>query len=247
MLKEKQMSNKVEARSIVDFFPPELFEKIKAKVLSLDMGPDGPHMYHTVAGRWLTQIDFDPETEAEILEIAKKTFGVDNLLRAGFHTARYQKQNGIKPQLWKHVDQSACQYSLDICIDKNVDWQLVADDKVFDEAPNQCIVFSGNDHMHWRPEYPTEDEDKFVTLLFMQFAPPDHWYFTQKDQEGFAENSWKQDFKFRVQYGQWSMPDYSDGRPVCKCCDYRHVANFEEKYQAEKEYWDTLYGPAKMV
>ena len=51
MLKEKQMSNKVEARSIVDFFPPELFEKIKAKVLSLDMGPDGPHMYHTVAGR----------------------------------------------------------------------------------------------------------------------------------------------------------------------------------------------------
>ena len=241
------MTSKVEAKSIVDFFPPELFAKVKEQVLAKNMGPDGPHMYHTVAGRWLTEINFDPETEAEILEIAKKTFGVDTLQRAGFHTGRYQKQNGIKPQLWKHVDQSACQYSLDICIDKNVDWQLVADDKVFDEAPNQCIVFSGNDHMHYGPEYPTEDEDKFVTLLFMQFAEPDHWFFTQKDKEGFSENSWKSDFKFRVQYGYWSMPDYSDGRPVCKCCDYRHVANFEEKYQAEKEYWDTLYGPAKVV
>jgi hypothetical protein len=234
-------SVKVEARSIVDFFPQELFEKVKAQVLSLNMGPGGPHFYHPVAGRWLTEINFDDETESEILEIAKKTFGVDTIKRAGFHTARYQKQNGIKPQLWKHVDQSACQYSLDICIEKTVDWQLVADEKTFDEAPNQCIVFCGNDHMHYRPEYPTEDEDKYVTLLFMQFAEPDHWFFSENRSEGFAENSWKNDFKFRAKYGYWAMPDYSNNRPICKCCDYRHVANFEEKYQNEKEYWDSQY------
>jgi hypothetical protein len=34
------------------------------------------------------------------------------------------------------------------------------------------------------------------------------------------------------------MPDYSNDRPICKCCDYRHVADFEKKYQAEKDFWE---------
>lgn len=234
----------VSAQSIKNFFPEELFNKIKQQVLALNLGPEGPHMYHTVAGRWLEAIAFDPETEAEILAIAREVFGSDTIVRAGFHTGRYQKQNGIKPQLWKHYDQSACQYSLDLCIDKNVDWQLVVNDEIYDEDPNTCVVFSGNEHMHWRPEYPTEDEDKFVHLLFMQFAEPDHWAF---DPDGFAQNSWKSDFKFRVRMGYWSMPDYSNNRPICSCCDYRHVADFEERYQAEKEYWDALYGTEELV
>lgn len=232
------MTDKVKAKSIKNFFPEELFEKIKQQVLAKNMGPDGPHFYHTVAGRWLDEIHFDEETEAQILQIAKETFGEDNIKRAGFHTARYQKQNGLKPQLWKHYDQSACQYSLDICIDKNVDWALAVDDELFDEEPNSCIVFSGNDQMHWRPEYPTEDEDKYVTLLFMQFAKPDHWFFTQEEGNGFAENSWKSDFKFRAKMGYWSQPDYSNDRPICPCCDYRPVLDFERKYQLEKDIWE---------
>lgn len=229
------MRVEVDTRSVKNFLPAELFEKVKKQLLEMNLGPDGPHFYHTVAGRWLEEVRFDEETEAEILEIAKKTFGSDTIRRAGFHTGRYQKQNGIKPQLWKHYDQSACQYSLDICIDKNIDWQLAVDDVYYDEQPNDCIVFCGNHQMHWRPEFPSEDEDKFVHLLFMQFAEPDHWAFTP---QGHAENSWKSDFRFRAKMGYWSMPDYSNNRPICKCCDYRHVANFEEKYQAEKEFWE---------
>ena len=229
----------VNTKSISNFFPEELFLKIKEQVLSKNMGPGGDHFYHTVAGRWLTEISFDAETEKEILEIAKKTFGDEDIKRAGFHTARYQKQNGIKPQLWKHYDQSACQYSLDICIDKNVDWQIAVDDVYYDEEPNSCVVFSGNEQMHWRPEYPTEDEDKYVTLLFMQFAKPDHWFFVEGSKDGFDRHGHEADFKFRAKMGYWSTPDYSDGRPVCKCCDYRNVPNFEERYQLEKSSWET--------
>lgn len=232
------MTIEVNVRSIKNFFPEDLFEKIKKEVLSKNMGPQGPHFYHTVAGRWLTEIWFDQETEEQILEIAKKTFNDDEIKRAGFHTARYQKQNGIKPQLWKHYDQSACQYSLDVCIDKTVDWKLAVNDIYYDEEPNSCVVFSGNDNMHWRPEYPTEDEDAYVTLLFMQFAKPDHWYFTEGGQVGFDNNSYKSDFKFRAKMGYWSQPDYSDGRPICDCCDYRGVLDFEERYQREKHLWE---------
>lgn len=225
----------VDTRSIKNFLPPELFEKVKKQLLAMNLGPEGPHKYHPVAGRWLEEVRFDEETEAEILEIAKKTFGSETLRRSGFHTGRYQKQNGIVPQLWKHYDQSACFYSLDICIDKNVDWELVVDDVVYEEEPNSCVVFCGNYQMHWRPEYPTEDEDKFVHLLFMQFAEPDHWAFQPN---GFTENSWKSDFRFRAKMGYWSMPDYSNDRPICECCDYRHVINFEGQYQKEKDFWE---------
>jgi hypothetical protein len=220
-------------KSIQNFLHPELFEKIKTAVLEKNMGPEGEHFYHTVAGRWLTEIHFDEETEAEILRLAKDTFQDETILRAGFHTARYQMRDGFKPQLWKHYDQSACQFSLDICIEKTVDWQLVVDDVVFDESPNSCVVFYGNDNMHWRTPYPSDNEDDYVTLLFMQFAKPDHWFFTE-GAEGFNTHGHKADYKFREKMGYWSQPDYSDGRPICACCDYRNVLNFEADYLNKK-------------
>jgi hypothetical protein len=226
------------AKSIVDFLPEELFNRVKNQILAKGMGPDGNHFYHTVAGRWLTEIHFDEATEIEILDIAKKIFGKDNLRRAGFHTARYQMQGGIKPQLWKHWDQSACQYSLDLCIEKTVDWKLVVEEEEFDEQPNTCVIFSGNDMLHWRTPYPSTSENDYVTLLFMQFAEPEHWFFTEGGSEGFNRHGHEADFKFRARMGYWSQPDYSDGRPICKCCDYRPVLNFEERYQNEKDIWE---------
>jgi len=227
--------NLINPQSIKNFLPEDVFNTVKNAVLDKKMGPGGDHFYHTVAGRWLTEIWFDQDTENAILEIAKKVFNDDSIKRAGFHTARYQKQNGIKPQLWKHYDQSACQYSLDLCIDTNIDWTIFIDGQEFDEEPNSCVVFSGNDHMHWRPEYPTEDENGYVTLLFMQFARPDHWFFTEGVQQGFDKNSMKSDIKFRKEMGYWSQPDYSNGRPICPCCDYRGVLNYEEQFLANNE------------
>jgi hypothetical protein len=224
--------------SITNFFPPHLFGSIKKQILEKNMGPNGPHFYHTVAGRWLTEIHFDEETERQILDIAKKTFNNENLKRAGFHTARYQMQNGIKPQLWKHWDQSACQYSLDVCIEKTIDWKLVVEDKEFEEEPNSCVLFSGNDMLHWRTPYPSDNEDDYVTLLFMQFAEPDHWFFTEGSKAGFDKHGHEADFKFRARMGYWSQPDYSDGRPICPCCDYRRVLEFEDRYQQEKHLWE---------
>jgi hypothetical protein len=234
ILWRKIMKYTVEPKSIKNFFSNELFSKIKKQVLDKNMGPDGPHFYHTVAGRWLTEIHFDEETEKEVLEIAKKIFNNPNLKRAGFHTARYQMQNGIKPQLWKHYDQSACEYSLDICIEKTVDWQIAVDDIYFDEEENSCVVFSGNDHMHWRPEYPSNDENKYVTLLFLQFANPNHWFFVEGSKNGFDNHGHEADFKFREKMGYWAQPDYSNDRPICSCCDYRGVLNFEQRYQQLK-------------
>jgi hypothetical protein len=228
----------VDTRLIKNFFPQELFEKIKTQVLSKNLGPQGEHFYHTVAGRWLEEIHFDAETEKEILDIAIDIFGDSTIRRAGFHTGRYQIQQGIKPQLWKHWDQSACQFSLDVCIEKTIDWKLVVEDVEFNEEPNSCVVFSGNDQIHWRTPYPSENEEDYVHLLFMQFAKPDHWFFVEGAKDGFNKHGHEADFKFRARMGYWSQPDYSDGRPICACCDYRGVLNFEKIYQTQKHLWE---------
>lgn len=215
--------------SINNFFSDELFEKVKKEVLSKNMVPGGSHFYHTTVGRWLTEINFDSEIESQILSRARDIFNDDTLIRAGFHAARYQKQNEITPQLWKHYDQSACQYSIDLCIDKNIDWSIFVDGIEFKEEPNSCVIFSGNDNMHWRPKYPTENEDAYVTLLFMQFAKPDHWFFSN-DRKEFSRHSLESDFRFREMMGYWSLPDYCDDRPICKCCDYRTVLDNEQDF-----------------
>lgn len=223
------------AKALQGFFPEPLLNKIKAQIETINLGPDGPHFYHTVAGRWLEAISFDEDTEKEILELACATFGVSNLKRAGFHIGRYQMQNGVVPQLWKHYDQSACQYSLDVCIEKTIDWELVVEGEAFIEQPNSCVVFHGNDNMHWRTEYPQDatDED-YVLLMFMQFAEPTHWYFT--DPQGFDKHGHEADFRFREKMGYWAQPDYSNDRPICSCCDYRGVLSFEARYQNGERY-----------
>jgi hypothetical protein len=60
----------VDTRLIKNFFPQELFDKIKTPVIAKNLGPQGGHFYHTVAGRWLEEIHFDAETEKKILDIA---------------------------------------------------------------------------------------------------------------------------------------------------------------------------------
>lgn len=225
---------------ITDFFSSDLFETVKSQVLAKGMGPGSSHPYHTVAGRWIAEIHFDEATEERILNIARDIFQDEEIKRAGFHAARYQIQNGIKPQLWKHYDQSACQYSLDVCIEKTVDWQLVVDDIVFEESPNSCVVFSGNDNMHWRTPYPSNSEDDYVTLLFMQFAKPDHWFFVDGGKAGFDKYGHLADYKYREKTGEWAQPDYSDGRPICPCCDYRIVPTFETRYLEAKARGETF-------
>jgi hypothetical protein len=94
--------------------------------------------------------------------------------------------------------------------------------------------------MHWRTPYPSNNEDDYVTLLFMQFAKPDHWFFVEGGKVGFDKYGHLADYKYREVTGTWAQPDYSDGRPICPCCDYRVVLGFEETYLAAKARGETF-------
>jgi hypothetical protein len=94
--------------------------------------------------------------------------------------AHYEGQNP-SPSLYKHKDDNACTYTLDMCVYQNEPWDLWVEDKNYCLYPNQALAYYGNDQMHWREEFPNP-ENNHVAMVFFHFAEPDHWWFKEGPQ-----------------------------------------------------------------
>lgn len=217
-----QLSKPNRPSKIDGLFDLSIFNSIKDKVLSVGLGTDDYHKYHTTLGRWEHSIEFDEELEAKILQRAKEVIGRDDIQKSYYFISRYQKQNGVIPNLWPHMDQYACQITLDVCIEKNnLDWGLVIDGEFFDEQENSAVCFYGQQQIHERPKYPTDNEESYITLLFLHFVTPDHWYAQSKNDEEIMENFKKYaldgDVRYYLKTGIISKPDLPDGQEMCNC------------------------------
>jgi hypothetical protein len=82
------------------------------------------------------------------------------------------------PSLFKHKDDNACTYTLDMCLYQSKPWGLFVDNKEYILKPNEALAYYGNDQDHWREDFPNDKND-FVAMVFFHFAEPDHWYFTK--------------------------------------------------------------------
>lgn len=202
-------------------FDPVDFKLIKDYVLSIGLGIDEKHKYHTTLGRWESLIFFDEYIENLILKKAKKIIGNNNIQKAYYFISRYQKKDGIVPNLWPHMDQYACQITIDVCIEKNnLDWGLIVDDRLYTEEENSAVVFYGQQQVHGRPEYPTDDEDSYITLLFLHFVTPDHWFAQSKNEKEIEENFKKYaldgDMRYYLKTGTISKPNVPKEQ-MCDC------------------------------
>ena len=117
------------------------------------------------------------ELANKLIPTARKAFGSDTLLPTYTLFAHYEGQDPA-PSLYKHKDDNACTYTLDMCIYQNESWDLFVEDKAYTLYPNQALAYYGNDQMHWREEFPNP-ETNHVAMVFFHFAEPDHWYFTK--------------------------------------------------------------------
>ena len=108
---------------------------------------------------------------------AKKIFGSETLLPTYTLFAHYEGQNP-PPSLYRHKDNNACTYTLDMCVYQKDPWDLWVDDKNYTLYPNQALGYYGNDQLHWREEFPNP-ETNYVAMIFFHFAEPEHWYFTK--------------------------------------------------------------------
>jgi hypothetical protein len=203
-------------------FDKNIFENIKKQVLEIGLGPDSHHPYHTTLGRWESGIQFDEKTESEILKRAREVYGNDDIEKAYYFISRYQKINGNIPNLWEHMDQYACQMTIDLCVDKNnLDWGLLVNGQLFEEEENSAICFFGQQQAHGRPEYPTDNEESYITLLFLHFVTKDHWFYTSKTEEermsNFKKYALDGDIRYFYQTGNISKPNLPENQKMCDC------------------------------
>lgn len=82
------------------------------------------------------------------------------------------------PSLYKHKDDNACTYTIDMCVYQNEPWNLYVDGMPYTLYPNEALAYYGNDQLHWREQFPNPEINK-VAMIFFHFAEPDHWFFTK--------------------------------------------------------------------
>lgn len=117
------------------------------------------------------------ELAEKLIPTARELFDSKNLLPTYILFAHYEGQNP-EPSLYKHKDDNACTYTLDMCVYQNDPWDLWVDDKQYTLYPNQALAYYGNDQMHWREKFPNPETNS-VGMVFFHFAEPEHWYFTK--------------------------------------------------------------------
>lgn len=109
-------------------------------------------------------------------DAASLVFGNIPLVPTYYKFCRYSPRYG-SPRVPPHVDENACTYTVDIQLDSNVKWPIYVD---FDEyllQDGDAVVYMGEDQLHWRPAFPETDDSSFITMLFMHYAKPEHWFF----------------------------------------------------------------------
>lgn len=117
------------------------------------------------------------EIAEKLIPVAREAFGSETLLPTYTLFAHYEGKDPA-PSLYKHKDDNACTYTLDMCVYQTEPWDLWVEDKNYTLYPNQALAYYGNDQMHWREEFPNPGS-QHVAMVFFHFAEPDHWFFTE--------------------------------------------------------------------
>jgi len=216
-----------EPYTVDSFMSKAMFERVKQTILQKQMGPDGPLKYHTMIGRWDSSVSFDEDIEKFFLEQARTHFNNSKLVKAYFFACRYQIKDGCIPNLWEHTDQNGTQTTIDICIENTAEWGLTVENKFFEHKPNEAIIFAGQQHHHARPPYPTRDESKYTTVLFLHYTDPTHWI--QTEAKGFRKYGGDGDVRFFNRNRYAPMPDPPVNQSICSCHDYANVLNLYDE------------------
>lgn len=124
-----------------------------------------------------TQIPILNDVAKRLTGVARAAFKSQTLLPTYTLFAHYEGFNP-PPSLYKHKDDNACTYTLDLCLYQNETWDLWVEDKPYTLNENQALAYYGNDQMHWREDFPNPGNQQ-VAMIFFHFAEPDHWWFTK--------------------------------------------------------------------
>lgn len=160
-------------------FEDQYFNDLKSYLLDLKEN-DTRFVYDTGFGRKTHHSNVaDPkgllvQSHEKLLPIARELFGNPDLEKS---YCIYSVYKGYKARLFKHIDDNACTYTIDLMIHYKTNWPLVVEGQELFADENEAIVYYGEDQYHWRPRFPDPKYNE-VGVIFYHFVDKDHWFFT---------------------------------------------------------------------
>ena len=119
------------------------------------------------------------EIHEKLTEVAREYFESPTLKPSWALMSTYE---GEAAKLWKHKDDNACTYHIDLCVFQKTGWdiwvEVNGENKPYMLEENEGLFMYGNDQEHWREAFPSP-ETNLVCNAFFFFCEPDHWYFTE--------------------------------------------------------------------
>ena len=151
-------------------FNDEDFKKLKDYLYNKEKSPNS---YDKGFGRYAFSDSIVDEYAQKITPFAREVFNSDALIPSYSLFAHYE---GEEANLWKHVDDNACTYSIDICVFQKTGWdvwvEVNGENRSYMLKENEGLFMYGNDQLHWREDFP-EPESNLICNAFFFFCEPD--------------------------------------------------------------------------
>lgn len=110
-----------------------------------------------------------------LTEFAREYFEEPDIQPSWCLLSLYEGENA---KLWKHKDDNACTYHVNLCVLQKTPWDIWVEGKSYRLMENDALMTYGNDQEHWREDFPNP-ENNIVCNAFFFYCKPDHWYFTE--------------------------------------------------------------------
>jgi hypothetical protein len=165
---------------IKNILPEESLEKIQK--YAMKMWSTDPNYNETFGKHQWSNIEELKQIHNDLTNTARKYFDRKDILPSFNSLSIYEGKNA---KLWKHKDDNACTYHLDICIFQKTPWTIFIEHEGKVEEylleENDGLFMYGNAQKHWRKDFPNFENNLVVNAFFF-FVEPDHWWFTEGQQ-----------------------------------------------------------------
>lgn len=164
--------NRPEPKIIKNLFDKEDFYNLKSYLFNKTKTSD---YFDEQFGRYAFNDPILVKYLNKLIPVARNIFNSNTLLPSYALFAHYE---GNTANLFTHVDNNACTYTIDMCIYQTEPWDLNVDGKSYTLYENQALAYYGNDQMHGRGDFPNP-ESQYVAMIFFHFVEPEHWWHTK--------------------------------------------------------------------
>lgn len=135
----------------------------------------GRHAWNVWGDKIPAKLKTLQDLHESLLPLAKKEFESETLKPSWAVLSIYE---GEKARLWKHKDDNACTYHINLTIFHKTPWDFFVEGERFSPEENDAVISYGNDQEHWREDFPNPNNN-LVVNAFLFYCEPDHWYFTE--------------------------------------------------------------------